>query len=167
MPVSVRRTPFIAPPVQSLYDDLRVPQVRVLSILMPPNPEDNQIDWPLWTTQMLADWIGVSKKSDSIRRALRGLPEGSTSWDAHPGLLTRKLVDEVVLEVEGVNEKSYRITTTGIAAYQAYVAKHGSLPRVRDAAICANERCAVCDKVKRFCICSKVTNTNEVKHEHC
>jgi hypothetical protein len=118
-----------------------VPQVRVLQLLMPDDPTRHPINWPAVNRAQLAIRAGYTGTSGSITRALNGIREGSSSGKAHPGLLALGLVEELLLDVNGVDEMSYLITPAGIRAYQAHLAAHGGrLPSVKDAALCTNDR---------------------------
>ncbi len=127
-------------PVFRRSKPLRIPQARVLRALMPIDPNSSISEWPFITLITLSDRVGVSRKSDSIRRALRGLPEGSSSGDPHIGLLGLGYVEIIMLDIEGVSEANYRITTKGIQAFQKYVNDGGKLPEVRDVSLCTNHR---------------------------
>lgn len=146
MPVFVRRSPFPegdspSPPAQEQkIDGLRVPQARVLAALVPDDPKLSRINWPLLTRASLAVRAGYTAVSGSVTRALNGIREGSSSGDAHPGLLARGLVEEVALDIDGAEEVSYRATAAGAAAYRAHIAAHGALPPQRDKAASVNTR---------------------------
>lgn len=143
MPVSVRRSPFnngdqlSNPPSASL---IRTPQARVLAALVPEDPMGYVIDWPIWTRALLAVRAGYTAVSGTVTRALNGIRPGSSSGEPHAGLLDLGYIEEVVLDIDGVNEVNYRITAAGIRAYQEYVAAKGKLPELRDAASCTNHR---------------------------
>jgi hypothetical protein len=108
---------------------------------MPAYPEDPPFEWPLSTHKQLAVRAGYTGSSGSINRVLNGLREGSSSGNAHPGLLERGLVETIPVDIEGVIETNYRITPAGIREYESYVAANGEeLPPVKDAAICTNDR---------------------------
>lgn len=121
---------------------LKVPQVRVLVALLP----DEGDDPPLGTVPRfeLAIAAGITPTTGTINRALNGIPKGSSSGDAHDGLLAMGLVEKVVLDLDGRMEDSYRITRAGIAAAREWL-KHNRLPPTRDAASCTNARYAVVD----------------------
>ena len=137
MPVSVKRTPFVAPTEQKV--DLRVPQARVLHALMPDYPEDPPSEWPILTRVVLSLRAGYTAISGSITRAFNGIKPGSSSGDAHLGLIALGYVDVEEVDIEGVVEQSYRITAAGIEAFKRFFAKSGgSLPPLRDAALCVN-----------------------------
>ena len=84
--------------------------------------------------------IGGKPRSGNWTEVSPGVWEGSSSGKPHPGLLERGLVESMVFDIEGVKELDYQITEAGIRAYQAYVAKHGPLPEVKDAATSTNRR---------------------------
>jgi hypothetical protein len=138
MPVSVRIDPFNKPAAKP-NDFLRTPQARILSALMPNNESDPVFYWPLITRAQLGVKAGYTAISGTVTRALNGIREGSSSGDPYPGVLTRGLVEEVKLDIEGTIEINYRITPAGIKAYQLHIANHGSdLPPCRDKASCVN-----------------------------
>ena len=118
---------------------LRIPQARLLVALMPAHLDDPTNEWPSMTTYWLAVATKTSPKSDYIRRALRGLPEGSSSGDAHDGLLTFGYVVGVELNIDGVVETHYRITPLGVRALQNYLAAN-KLPPLKDRETSINHR---------------------------
>lgn len=141
MPVSVRRSPFHGEPPKDGAVKLRTPQARVLAALQPDDPSDPVSEWPLVTRAQLGVRAGYTAISGTVTRALNGIKPGSSSGDAHPGLLMLGMVEEVVLDVEGVTEVNYRATTEGVSAYRLHCATSGaSLPPLRDAATCTNDR---------------------------
>lgn len=120
---------------------LRTPQVRVLQVLMPRRKNDDPVDWPLVNRAQLGVRAGYTAISGTITRALGGISAGSSSGDPYPGLLELKLIETVTLDLEGVKEVNYRITTEGISAYQHHVATYGTkLPDVREREACINKR---------------------------
>ncbi len=141
MPLAVRHTPFVAktevvepePKVE-----LKVPQARVLTVLLPP-PKTDPVDYPLIHTRVIAGRLGVSAVSETIRRAFRGLKEGSASGTPHKGLLALGYAEEVVLDVDGLSELAYKITDEGIAAITEYL-KHHTLHPVRSRESSINNR---------------------------
>lgn len=141
MPVPVYRAPFDrVPPKEPSPIELRTPQARILAVLVPEYPEDPVSEWPVISRPQLGLRAGFTVLSGSTTRALNGIREGSSSGTAHPGLLAMGLVEEIVLDVEGVKEVSYRITHQGLRAYAVYVAVHGPLPPPKDAAVATNDR---------------------------
>lgn len=132
MPVSTKRQTRTEQP-------LRTPQARVLAALMPIYPDDPVSEWPSMTTYRLAVVIGTSTKSDYIRRALRGLPEGASSGSAHDGLLAKMLVESFEVDIDGTIETYYRITSLGIRTIQRYLTDH-KLQQTRSADTCTNKR---------------------------
>lgn len=151
MPVSVRRVPpgDDKPKPEPIPEiALRVPQARVLRALMPIQPGDPKYDWPTFPRPHLGVLAGYTAVSGTITRALNGIRPGSSSdkkpdgspGDGHPGLLALKLIEELVFDIDGLAEINYRITEAGIAAYTAYIAKHGALPELRDVAASINHR---------------------------
>lgn len=142
MPVSVRHSPFDRPaPTQAPNLALRTPQARVLAALQPDDPSDPLIDWPLVTRAQLGVRAGYTAISGTVTRALNGIrPGNTTSGDPHPGLLERGMIEEVVLDIEGVREVNYRATALGVRAYQAYIAAHkNKLPDLKPADLCTND----------------------------
>lgn len=151
MPVSIKRSPFVATASVSKTTKskprkmprrlLRTPQARCLAALQPDDVSDPISEWPLVTRAQLGVRAGYTAVSGTVTRALNGIHEDSSSGDAHPGLLRLGLVEEVILDVMGVSEVNYRATMAGVRAYQTYMITHGSaLPQLRDAAICTNDR---------------------------
>lgn len=138
MPVSIRTDPFRQQQVCK-GRSLRTPQARVLVALVPTYPNDPVSEWPSMTATRIAMVTGISPRSDCIRRALRGLPEGSSSGDAHEGLLARLYVESVKVDVDGVLETYYQMTRAGMHALQNYLADR-QLPQVRPASMCVNKR---------------------------
>jgi hypothetical protein len=144
MPVSPGRDPFNMNGSPSLGDikptiKLRLPQARVLAVLVPPNPSDPPSEWASVPGKVIAYRLGTSEVSDYIRRAMRGLREGSPSGTPHKGLLALGYATEYVLDIEGLDEIHYQITAAGIAAITEYL-KHNKLPPVRNASLCTNDR---------------------------
>jgi hypothetical protein len=145
MPVSVKNNPFGAErpalPQKKIITGLRTPQARVLAALMPVDPSDPQSEWPLLTRARLAVRAGYTAISGTVTRALNGIHEGSSSGDAHPGLLRRGLVVEEQVDVDGISEINYRATVAGVREYLAHIEAHGGkLPVVKDASTCTNDR---------------------------
>lgn len=149
MPIAVRNSPFEdddevsggGGKVDNKRPPLRVPQVRVLMPLIPQDPTWPDSEWPLLTRANLGVNAGYTAISGSVTRALNGIYEGSSSGDAHPGLLTMGYVEEVVLDVDGVKEVNYRATRLGALAYMEWVvANGGKLPELKDKMIYINDR---------------------------
>ncbi len=138
MPVAVGRDPFSVP--VSPKSTLRTLQARVLAVLMPESLGAPLIDWPLCNRSQLGTSAGYTSLSGSCTRALNGVREGSSSGDAHLGILALGYVVEVVLDVEGVTEMNYRATPAGVAAFAAYITEHGAMPPLRDITACRNKR---------------------------
>lgn len=138
MPVSPKRDPFAAPPPETT--DLKLPQARALAALMPDRVDTPQFDWPTMTRAVLAVRMGYTDMSGTATRAINGgrnMPGGPR----FPGLLAMEYIEEVVLDIDGVSETNYQITTAGIRAYQAYVAQRGALPAVKTSGQeCTNNR---------------------------
>lgn len=136
MPVSVNRAPFTT---STPKIELRVPQARVLHALMPEHPEDPPSEWPTLSRAVLGVRAGYTAISGSITRALNGIRPGSSSGDAHLGLIALKLVEVEELDIDGLVETNYRITAEGIKEFKIFLANNGSaLPPLRDAALCVN-----------------------------
>jgi hypothetical protein len=146
MPLSRHRIQDTRKPPADGHGDLnnlRLPQARVLRALMPADPTEPPIEWPLLTRTYLCLRAGFKLTSGSITRVLNGIRPGNTTSGApHPGLVERALVEEVVLDICGVEEVNYRITAAGIRAYEAYLARGGRLPEVKLAELCTNIRYA-------------------------
>ena len=147
MPVSIKRSPFVTTAGVSKTakskprKSLRTPQARCLAALQPDDVSDPISEWPLVTRAQLSIRAGYTAISGTVTRALNGIHEGSSSGDAHPGLLRLGLVEEVILDVVGVSEVNYRATASGVRVYRKYVVTNGdTLPQLRDAAICTNDR---------------------------
>lgn len=158
MPVSVRRDPFATNVVPSADPrpnidpfsgcaidpsdlSLRLPQVRVLAALVPAYPDDPISEWPLVTRARLGARAGCSPGSGTITRALDGIRAGWTHGSKpHPGLLARGLVEVVRIDIDGISETNYRMTTAGLAAYRRHLADRGTLPQVKDRETCTNDR---------------------------
>ena len=140
MPVSIRRSPFSDEPSIPTTIRLRTPQARVLAALQPDAVSDPLIDWPLVTRAQLGVRAGYTAISGTVTRALNGIREGSSSGDPHPGLLALGLVEEIILDIEGVHEINYRATAAGVSAYRLYLLGSAGLPQVRSALICTNDR---------------------------
>lgn len=138
MPVAVPRTPFPEPGSPSPIK-LRVPQARILSALMPQYPGQPPFDWPICTRAGLLKHAGYEPTSGVVNRALGGILS-LKSGKPHLGMLALKLIEEVVLDIEGVSETNYRTTVAGIDAYRAYIAQVGALPPLRDKKACTNNR---------------------------
>jgi hypothetical protein len=129
------------PPANGDPDILRLQQARVLRVLMPDDPASYWTEWPVFTRAWLCRRAGFKITSGSITRVLNGIRPGNrTSGAPHPGLVERGLVEVVPLDIDGLVEVNYRITAAGIRAYQAYLAAGGTLPAVKDAALCTNGR---------------------------
>lgn len=143
MPVAIRHTPSI-PPVEEVAVPpepvkLRVVQARVLSALLPDDLDADPTDYPTVPMKLVASRIGVSSISDAVRRAMRGLPEGSSSGGAHKGLVALGFAEEVTLNIDGLREICFRITVNGVATITEYLAKN-TLPPLRNRASCINDR---------------------------
>lgn len=136
MPVAVRQSPLAS---SKPNIELRVPQARVLRVLMPDRPDDPPMDWPTLCRAVLGLRAGYTAISGSITRALNGIRPGSSSGDAHLGLVALGLVEVGEVDVDGVVERSYRITEAGIREFGRFMAQNGNaLPPLRDAALCVN-----------------------------
>lgn len=123
--------------------DLRLltPQARVLAPLVPADPSDPPSEWPCIPRAALATRAGYTAISGSVTRALNGIRRGSSSGPPHLGLVARGMVEEVVLDIEGVRELCYRATAVGVAAMRTYLAANGGrLPAHRAKDGCTNHR---------------------------
>lgn len=109
-PPRQRRGVAPAPPgVRPPRPDLPAPQAKVLSMLVPASTVDPVHEWPILCREAVKRILGYSP-TNSINRILN-----------HPksGLLTRKLIEPVEIDVEGVVEVNYRITQEGIRCLSA------------------------------------------------
>lgn len=119
---------------------MRVPQARVMAALMPTYPEDPPFEWPLLTRAALSLRAGYTAISGTVTRALNGIRPSSSCGNPQTGLLELGYIETVQLDIDGVVETNYRATSSGIVAYQAYVASGKGIPTVRDAGRCTNCR---------------------------
>lgn len=120
--------------------ELRVPQARLLAALMPDDPTRPLICWRVVNRARLGVKAGYTAISGTVTRALNGVKPGSSSGEAHLGLLGLKMIEEVIIDIEGTKEVNYRITWAGIRAYQDYIKRHGELPPLKDRGTCINDR---------------------------
>lgn len=118
---------------------LRVPQVRVLCVLMPSDTSKPPSEWPFIGRVQMSVRAGYTAVSGTINRILHGIPEGSSSGDPHPGLLEQGLMEEKELDIDGLKEKNYRITPEGVKALEEYLAWN-KLPEIKDKSTCINDR---------------------------
>lgn len=117
---------------------LRVPQARILKALL---PKAGQRTVPAFSRTDLAKKAGLSPLSGTVNRALNGIPEGSSSGDAHKGLVDLGYLKRIVIKDDSVDEICYEITKSGIKAIQAYLEDHaGRLSKTRDKEVCINHR---------------------------
>lgn len=121
-------------------EPLRVPQLRVLRALFPQELPCPKCDWPLVSRAQLGVMAGYTAISGSITRALNGIRAGSSSGDPQTGLIEQQMVEIIVVDIDGVSENNYRITTKGIEAYQKFISSGGRIPKVKDAFTCTNDR---------------------------
>lgn len=143
MPISVRRNPFGEdhPRPASPKKKLLTPQARVLAALVPDDPSDPVVDWPLWTRVMLGIRAGYTAVSGTVTRALNGIRPGSNSGNPHLGLIGLGYVEEVVLDIEGKKETNYRATAAGVLAYQDHLdVVGGELPPPKDPSTSTNTK---------------------------
>jgi len=124
------------------YARLRTPQARVMAALIIEGMDlSAEHECPLVTRAQLHVKAGYTAVSGSITRALNGIKPGSSSGNPQIGLLAMKMVEEVVLDIEGVKEINYRATAKGVAAYKEFVRSHGGrLPKHRPIDISTNNR---------------------------
>jgi hypothetical protein len=113
----------------SAQSPLRIPQARVLQVLLP-RPEQHPTEWPLLSRKVIARRMGCSMKSGSVTRALNGQLSGK-SGPPQVGLIAQGYVEVVEVDVDGVAEVNYRITPAGVAAYQAFLAAGKKIPSPR------------------------------------
>lgn len=137
----LNENPFEAtpPPKQQLDTSLRTPQARLLNALMPKNPGDEPFDWPLLNRSALGVQAGYTAISGTVTRALNGVPEGSPN-NPHPGLLERRLIEEVEIELDSGVEINYRITAIGVIVFKQWLADGNTIPPPRDKSLCTNDR---------------------------
>jgi hypothetical protein len=141
VPVSVKIDPFSGQPIRRTDLRLLTPQARVLEALKPRREDDPPDEWPLATRAQLGVRAGYTALSGTVTRAINGVRPGSSSGDPHPGLLARGMIEEVVLDIEGLLETNYRITPLGLLAYRAHLTSvGGKLPEPRDRAVSTNDR---------------------------
>lgn len=119
---------------------LRIPHARLLRALLPESPQDSSSEWPVITRATLAVRAGYTPISGSVTRALNGIRLGSSSGEPQTGLIALGFVEVIEIDIDGVSETNYRITTAGIQAIQQYLVKINTLPPVRDASLCTNDR---------------------------
>jgi len=123
--------------VPKFPDDLphkiRTPQARLLVVL-------SGEDCPPLTKAALAEAAGFSAGSGTINSSLNGVPEGSSSGPARPGLLEMGFVKRFPLDIDGVEEVVHVITEEGRAALAAYMETHGGLPKMRSKEASTNRR---------------------------
>jgi hypothetical protein len=118
----------------------RIPHMRVLRALMPDKITAPSFTWPLLTRVGLSEATGYAPTSGTITRILHGMKKGMGRGGPHAGLLGLGHVQEVLLNIDGVTEVSYRITIAGVHAYRTFVRSGGDLPDVKDAISCTNKR---------------------------
>jgi len=117
---------------------IRVPEARVLSVLV---PSDRKGYWPVLPRQVLAAEAGFVPTTGTINRVLNGVPAGSSSGPASPGLLKLGLVSKVVIDLDGETQDCYKATPRGAAALDAFLAaRGGAMPPVRDRSSSTNKR---------------------------
>lgn len=133
MPVSA-----ITAKLSEKEEGLRVPQARILSVLMPENEDDKWFDWPVYPRSELNHKAGYTEMSGSVTRALNGIREtNQKSGKKHKGLIARGLVEAVEIELADGVDTGYRITRAGIDAMRAH---NKPLPKMRDTAHYTNRR---------------------------
>lgn len=114
--------------------DLRTPQARILGALRPTDETEPLIEWPLLNREFLGVRAGYTAISGTVTRALNGIRESNkTSGVPHAGLVDLGLVEVVTVDVDGIKEINYRATLEGVRAYDAYIARWGALPPVKNA----------------------------------
>jgi hypothetical protein len=139
MPESLKIDPYSQQVIRPTDLSLRTPQARVLSVLCPANPKRTINAWQAYNRPQLALRAGYTTISGTVIRALHGVRPGGKN-DPHPGLLARGFIDELILDIDGIDEISYRATHLGVSAYQEYIKKNGELPPLKSAASCTNNR---------------------------
>ena len=119
---------------------LLTPQIRVLHAFCPRDRDDHCTDWPTYNRAALNERVGYTEFSGTLCRALNG-GHNSTGGERVPGLIDLGMVEEITVDVVGRLEVNYRITSAGICALVENLAERGgSLPPVKDAAKCVNDR---------------------------
>lgn len=120
---------------------LKIPQARILSSLMPTHPDYPPSEWPLITRSQLCIRAGYTTISGTVTRVLNGIrPGNTTTGTPHPGLIERGMIEVVMVDVEGLKEKNYRITRLGIRAFQNFIISGRKMPKVKDASAHTNDR---------------------------
>jgi hypothetical protein len=95
--------------------ELRVPQARVLNALL-------SLDKGATLTRTnLAERAGFNPTTGMINRVLHGIPKGSSSGEAHPGLLELGYVIRTDPGIDGVRKANYQITDKGIEVVTRYL----------------------------------------------
>lgn len=114
---------------------LRLPQIRVLKVLAGSEEDDS----PMLNRAKLSERAGFSPISGTINSCLRGVPHGSSSGPARPGLLTLGYVQTFELDINGIPELVYQITEKGKEALEA-VLSEVKIPKMRDKVMSTNSR---------------------------
>jgi hypothetical protein len=109
--------------------DLRIPQLRILRVL----GEGGSL-----TRAKINQRCGFSEQSGTIVSAMNGVREGSSSGAARPGLLALGLVVKEDLDIDGVVEMSYIITSKGREALELHAGI--KLPEMRNKDSTTNKR---------------------------
>ena len=113
--------------------NLRVPQIRALLVL---RGEGRGIPLAL-SRAKLQERCGFTPTSGTVTRVMRGLPGGTSSGPACPGLIELGLVRVLNLEVDGVTEQCYQITPMGQGVIDCHT---GDLPPLRSVNGSTNSR---------------------------
>lgn len=95
----------------------KTPQLCVLTALMPTHPKHHPIDWPVLNRAALRVACGLSPKNTMNR-----LINGDSSGKGARGLISAGLIEAVPIDVDGLVEMNYRITTAGIEEYRRLTA---------------------------------------------
>jgi hypothetical protein len=110
---------------------LRRTQLRVLEVLA---------GGGYLTKVKIAERAGLSTISATVGEALNSRPPSRHVPRPRPGLVDLGLVEEHVLDIDGVNERTYHITRSGRVVLDRHIAEKGPLPEVKDRSRSTNKR---------------------------
>lgn len=100
-------------------DKITESQAKILRVLAPTSSNQPKIDWPLYTAKLIRELAGYSP-TNSLNRLLNG--QGGTI-----GMVTLGLVEIIVLDVEGINERNFQITEKGIQCLNHHEKKRSNV----------------------------------------